>query len=275
MPQKNKVEIMGILNVTPDSFSDGGRFFALENAIGHAASLIADGADILDIGAESTRPGHEAVCAEEEMARLLPVLREVRKAFPKVRISVDTYKGAVAKAALEAGADIINDVWGGMRRAFFGEDGPSTAEVVAQFGCPIILMHNRPPERLPMLDLSSEIFADFEILLENAAKAGVGGENIILDGGFGFAKTPAQNLEMLRNYSELRSFGFPLLLGLSRKSTLRAHFGVAGADDATLAFDMWAACNKVCDIIRVHDVARHAVFARSLGLVEENLKWTR
>ena len=271
----NRPEIMGILNVTPDSFSDGGMYADVGRALERAAEMVEAGADIIDIGAESTRPGHEPVGAEEEMGRLLAPLRAIRASFPRVRISVDTYKGAVARAALEAGADIINDVWGGMRGVFFGEPGPSTAEVSAAFGCPIVLMHNRPPERLPICGLRSALFEDFSRILENASALGVAAENIILDGGFGFAKTPGQNLELLKNYAALRSFGFPLLLGLSRKSTLRLHFGAEGAGNATLAFDMWAASLKVCDIIRVHDVAGHRVFTDSLRLLEDTEQWTK
>lgn len=269
------MKIMGILNITPDSFSDGGKYLAIDSAIGHAALMIGQGADIIDIGAESTRPGHIEVCAQEEMARLLPVLRELRKTFPTAKFSVDTYKGEVAKAALEAGADMINDVWGGMRGIFFGEPAPSTAEVVAAFGCPIILMHNRPQNMRSMQNLESEIFEDFEAVLKNAKQYGVADKNIILDGGFGFAKTPAQNIELVRNYASLRKFGFPLLLGLSKKSTLRARFGDVGANDATLAFDMWACVGKACDIIRVHDVGRHKIFAESQSLIENSQKWTK
>ena len=265
---------MGILNVTPDSFSDGGKFFAIESAVKHAAQLVADGANILDIGAESTRPGHETVTLEEESARLLPVLREVRKCFPALKISVDTYKGELAKAAVEAGADIINDVWGGMRKIFFGENGLSTAEVSAHYDCPIILMHNKPQETLPMHNLNAEIFTDFEKILENANALGVDPKNIILDGGFGFAKTPEQNIELLKNYGTLRRFGFPLLLGLSKKSTLKKYFGEEAAAAATLAFDMWAACNKVCDIIRIHDVTEHSRLLKPLDSIDDTIQWT-
>lgn len=273
---KNKsVQIMGILNITPDSFSDGGRFFKLDDALRHASSLVEEGADILDIGAESTRPNHEPVCAQEEMARLLPVLKEVRRVFPKIKISVDTYKGEVAKAAVEDGADIINDVWGGMYEKLFGSGQISTVKVSALFDCPIVLMHNRPQNCLPIVDFPRDVFSDFDAILENAQGEGVAHKNIILDGGFGFAKTPRQNIELVQNYGFLRKYGFPLLLGLSRKSTLRLNYGIEGADDATLAFDMWACINKVCDIIRVHDVARHRLFLKSLQLIESSLKWTK
>lgn len=268
------MQIMGILNLTPDSFSDGGKFFTLENALKHADKLISDGADILDLGAESTRPNFQAVSAEEEMRRLLPALCEIRKAFPKIKISVDTYKGSVARAALREGADIINDIWGGLYQKFFKTEESSTLQIAAEFSCPIILMHNRT-KASPIADLNTEIFSDFERIISNAKNAGLSDSQIILDGGFGFGKTHAQNIEMVHNYSSLREFGYPLLLGLSRKSSLREFFGAENADNATLAFDFWAAAHKSCDFIRVHDVASHKVFLNSLSTIENTKKWTK
>lgn len=272
--QKNSgIRLMGILNVTPDSFSDGGKFASVEAAVARAARMLEEGADIIDIGAESTRPQSAEISAEEELARLMEPLREIRKSFPKAKISVDTYKWEVAQKAVAAGADIINDVWGGMRGAFFGGGGFSTCDVASDAGCPIILMHNRPRSLPPMADLRSEIFADFERILENARACGVQYKNIILDGGFGFGKTPEQNMELLANYGALRRFGFPLLLGLSRKSTVRGIFGEARLEDATVALGFASAARGSSDILRVHDVARHRVFIGALSEVSARPSW--
>ena len=272
MAQSNNLQIMGILNLTPDSFSDGGKFNTVEAALKHAEEMVGAGADIIDIGAESTRPGAAEVSAEEELGRLIEPLRQIRAAFPKVKISVDTYKGEVAKKALEAGADIINDVWGGMWGAYFGGERFSTCDIASDFSCPIILMHNRPQYAPAMQNLQAEIFADFEKILENARACGVPYKNIILDGGFGFAKNAEQNLELLANYGALRKFGFPLLLGLSRKSTVKKVFG-ENFEEGTLAFDAFAMALESADIFRVHDVAPHRLFAEAFSVLKSQKKW--
>ena len=269
------VKIMGILNLTPDSFSDGGKFCDVESAVNRAAQMLEEGADILDLGAESTRPGAAEVPAEEELGRLLEPLRQIRKSFPKASISVDTYKGEVARRALEEGADIINDVWGGMWGAYFGGERFSTCDIAADFGCPIILMHNRPSYMPPMADLRADIFADFDRILENARACGVSYKNIILDGGFGFAKNPEQNMELLLNYGSLRKYGFPLLLGLSKKSTLKKLFGGEKLAEATVALDMFCAFGGGADILRVHDVGAHKIFAEAFREINKSKKRTK
>ncbi len=248
---------------------------SVENALKHAQEMISDGVEILDLGAESTRPTSQEISAEEELKRLIEPLRQIRKAFPKVQISVDTYKGEVAKRALEEGANIINDVWGGMWGAYFGGERFSTCDIASDFNCPIILMHNRPKTMPAIHNLESEIFEDFEKILENARACGVSYKNIILDGGFCFAKTPEQNIELLRNYESLRKFGFPLLLGLSRKSTIKKAFGEENVEMATLAFDMFSMSLKNSDIVRVHEIKNHKLFADVASLILDSKKWTK
>jgi dihydropteroate synthase len=201
--------IMGVVNVTPDSFSDGGRFLDPQRAIEHARRLAADGADILDIGAESTRPygGMVAVSHEEELQRLAPVLPEVTALG--VPVSIDTMKASVASVALEAGASIVNDVWGLQR-------DPDMAGVVAEHGVPIIIMHNRDAAD-PAIDIMADITAFFTRSLAIAERAGIARDTIVLDPGIGFGKTPQQSITAIARLGELRSFGLPLLIGASRK----------------------------------------------------------
>ena len=200
---------MGVVNITPDSFSDGGRFLEPQRAIEHARRLAAAGADILDIGAESTRPygGAVAVSREEELRRLTPVLPEVIALG--VPVSIDTMKASVASAALDAGASIVNDVWGLQR------DG-DMARVVAERAVPVIIMHNRDAAD-PAIDIMADIVAFFGRSLEIAQRAGIARENVVLDPGIGFGKTPQQSITAIARLGELRSFGLPLLIGASRK----------------------------------------------------------
>jgi dihydropteroate synthase len=201
--------VMGVLNVTPDSFSDGGRFLDPAAALEQARRMVAQGADILDIGAESTRPygGVQAVSSAEEMRRLAPVLpAAVTLGVP---VSIDTMKAAVAKWALEAGAAIVNDVWGLQRDS-------DLARVVAESGVPVIIMHNREAAD-PSIDIMADICAFFRRSLEIAALAGIARQNIVLDPGVGFGKTPDQSLTAIARIGELKSFGLPLLVGASRK----------------------------------------------------------
>ncbi|MBW4838565.1 MAG: dihydropteroate synthase [Paenibacillaceae bacterium] len=238
--------VMGILNVTPDSFSDGGRYNNVERALQHAREMIAEGADIIDIGGESTRPGHEPVSEQEELERVIPVVEALHRELPQVPLSVDTYKAKVAREALKAGAHIMNDVWGFKAEA-------RMAEVAAEFGCPVILMHNRRDRNYG--DLLADVAADLRECVEIAHKAGVKDENIILDPGIGFAKDYAENLRVMRALDELAALGFPLLLGTSRKRFIRTAldlpvdevvFGTA----ATVALGV----AQGCQIVRVHDV---------------------
>ncbi|ACA20046.1 dihydropteroate synthase [Methylobacterium sp. 4-46] len=243
--------VMGILNVTPDSFSDGGRFQAREAAERQAASLVQEGAAILDIGGESTRPGHVPVSAEEEQARILPVLAAVAPACP-VPISIDTYKASTAEVALKAGARIVNDVWGLQRE-------PDIARVAAAHGAPVIVMHNRESPD-PSLDIVEEMKRFFDRSLAIAAKAGIPERDIVLDPGIGFGKSWEQHLDAVRRLPELRALGFPLLVGISRKSLLgRIHnTGTAPADRlfGSIAAHVVAA-TLGADIVRAHDVRPH------------------
>jgi dihydropteroate synthase len=240
--------VMGVLNVTPDSFSDGGRFFDPATALEQARRLVAEGADILDIGAESTRPygGAVAVPAEEEMRRLAPVLPgAVSLGVP---VSIDTMKAAVAAQAFDAGAVIVNDVWGLQR-------DQELARVVAERGVPVIIMHNRDAADAA-LDIIADIAAFFARSLEIAADAGIERENIVLDPGIGFGKTPEQSLIAIARLGELKSFGLPLLVGASRKrfidkvSPAPPEQRLAGS----IAAHLLAVANGAA-IIRTHDVA--------------------
>jgi len=237
--------IMGILNVTPDSFSDGGRFNNIERAIKHAKEMVAEGVDIIDIGGESTRPGHEAVSEEEEIKRVVPVIEALKKEL-NVPISVDTYKGKVAELAVQAGADLINDVWG------FKKD-PYIAEVAAKYNVPCCLMHNR--DNKDYNNLVPDILKDLEESIEIALKAGVKSENIILDPGIGFAKSNEDNLKTMNNLEKLNSLGYPVLLGTSRKSMigLTLNLPVEERLEGTLATTTMGIM-KGCAFIRVHDI---------------------
>jgi len=237
--------IMGILNATPDSFSDGGMYNSVELAVERARQMIAEGADIIDIGGESTRPGFAKVSQEEELERVVPVIQAIRRELD-VPISVDTYKAEVARQALAAGADIINDVWG------FKED-PGMAGVAADFGCPVILMHNRRDR--DYRDYVADVIADLRESIRLAHEAGIPDERIVLDPGIGFAKDYAENLVLMRRLGDLAAMGYPLLLGTSRKTFIRRTLDLP-ADDvvegtaATVALGI----AQGCDIIRVHDV---------------------
>ncbi|MBT9171683.1 MAG: Dihydropteroate synthase [Syntrophomonadaceae bacterium] len=202
--------VMGILNVTPDSFSDGGRHFNLETALRHALQMAAEGADIIDVGGESTRPGAAPVTAEEEAGRVIPVIAAIRSAS-SIPISVDTSKVAVAEAALAAGAGMLNDVWSGRKE-------PAMLELAARAEVPICLMHNRA--EAVYADVVGEIVTDLLECAEAALSAGVRHENIILDPGIGFGKTPEHNLRVLNRLRELTGLGYPVLLGVSRKSVI-------------------------------------------------------
>ncbi|ODN71354.1 dihydropteroate synthase [Methylobrevis pamukkalensis] len=251
-----KTLVMGILNVTPDSFSDGGNFDGLETALAHAEVLIAEGADIIDIGGESTRPGATAVAADEEIRRIEPIVRAVaaRTAIP---ISIDTYKAATADVALTAGAKIVNDVWGLQR-------DPDIAAVAAAHGAPVIVMHNRT-EIDGSIDIIEDMKAFFARSVEIALKAGIPERHIILDPGVGFGKTFPQHLQAVGRLPEIRTLGFPILIGTSRKSLLGilADHKLEPKDRlyGTIASNV-AAIMLGADIVRVHDVRAHVEAAR-------------
>jgi dihydropteroate synthase len=240
--------VMGILNITPDSFSDGGQFFDPASALAQARRMIAEGADILDIGAESTRPygGRLPVSAEDEHARLAPVLSEVVKLG--LPVSIDTFKAKTAAYALEQGATILNDVWG-------LQYDPDIARVAAEHGVAVIVMHNREKAD-PAIDIMADVKAFLAHSLDIAAKAGIARNRIVLDPGVGFGKTLDQSTTVIARLGELREFGLPILMGLSRKrfissiSPSEPHQRIGGSIAGNLLSVMAGA-----NIVRVHDVA--------------------
>ncbi len=265
--------VMGILNLTPDSFSGDGlaaESDPVEAALRQAERFLAEGADLLDVGGESTRPGAAPVSAGEEAARILPVIRALRAAFPQARISVDTYKAPVAEAALEAGAHLVNDVWG--LRA-----DPGMAAVIARHAAPVVLMHNRSTPNnaevrtrlggryvgVEYADLLGEIKAELLESVALARQAGIPREAIILDPGLGFGKTVEQNLRLLNRLDEIRSLGYPLLLGPSRKSFIGYTLDLPpGQRVEGTAAAVAVGIARGADIIRVHDVLAMSRVAR-------------
>jgi dihydropteroate synthase len=249
---------MGVLNITPDSFSDGGEFLSIEAAIAQAQRMVEAGVDVIDIGGQSTRPGADAVTLEEEMHRVVPLIEQLRQKsqqLAQIPISIDTTRGKVAEAAIKAGADLINDISG----ATFD---PTMLSIVARLRVPIILMHIRgTPKTMQTLTDYQDLMADItQFLMHQVAasqQAGIEDSHIILDPGIGFAKTYQQNLTLLRELPQLRALGYPILVGVSRKSFIghilnqpnpKARvWGTAAACSAAIA--------KGADILRVHDVA--------------------
>ena len=255
--------IMGILNMTPDSFSDGGRYNAVDTALERACQLVQDGADIIDIGGESTRPGYEQIPAGEEIERVVPIIERLAKELD-VPISIDTYKAEVAQAALKAGAHIINDIWG-------AKADPDMAKVAAETGAPIILMHNRQVK--PYENFIRDALNDLYESIQITKKAGVKDSQIILDPGIGFAKNLQENLLMMRNLHLIASLGYPVLLGTSRKSMIgnTLKLPVEERIEGTIA-SVCLGIQQGCQIMRVHDVKENARAARMmdamLGRVE-------
>jgi dihydropteroate synthase len=240
--------VMGVLNVTPDSFSDGGRFIAPETAIAHARRMVAEGVDILDIGAESTRPygGAVPVSLDDELARLEPVLPAV--VALGVPVSIDTLKAEVAAWALRAGAAMVNDVWGLQR-------DPGMARLVAEQGVPVVVMHNRDAVD-PAIDIVADVAAFFARSLDIAGKASIPRADIVLDPGIGFGKTPEQSVTVIARLEEFKSFGLPLLVGASRKRFINTI--VPSSPDQRLGGSIAAhllAVRNGASIVRVHDVA--------------------
>jgi dihydropteroate synthase len=252
---------MGVLNVTPDSFSDGGRFIAPERALAQARRMVAEGADIIDIGAESTRPyGAQPVSADEELNRLQPILADVVSLG--VPVSIDSMKSAVVAWALDAGAAIANDIWGLQR-------DPDMARLLAARNSPVIVMHNR--DRVDAdIDIMKDIAAFFTRSLEIADKAGFSPGNIVLDPGIGFGKTPEQSLMALARLNELRVFGLPLLVGASRKRFISSvvpsepHQRLGGSIAAHLV-----AAKGGARIIRTHDVSETVQALRVAAAIED------
>lgn len=264
--------IMGILNVTPDSFSDGGRYETIDEIVKKAHQMVAQGADIIDIGGESTRPGSNVVSMKDELSRVIPVIERLSKELD-VPISIDTYKAEVARRAVLAGAQIINDIGG-------GKFDPDMPKVMAESGAYVILMHNRMPdltktncitaitgELTNYSDIVEEVMSELQECVNLVKAAGVEDDKIILDPGIGFAKTVDGNIELMRRIGELHALGYPLLLGVSKKGSIGYLLGgldVNNRLEGTMAATCFAVSQKV-KIIRVHDVLENARVAKVMA----------
>jgi dihydropteroate synthase len=279
---------MGVLNVTPDSFSDGNQLPNPSAVVERAGRTIAEGADVLDIGGESTRPGAAAVSAAMELDRVLPAIESVRRRWPDIPLSIDTYKAEVAVAAVRAGADIVNDVWGlthGLpetdRAHWMGGAGDDSGKLrppaptpmgraVAVLGCPVIMMHNRP--KPDYRDFWPELLSDLQLSLALAAAAGIPRHQLWLDPGFGFAKDVAQNLAVVRDLAKIAALGYPVLLGTSRKSTIGRVLDAPVDDrlDGTGATLVWGV-QQGCRMVRVHDVAAMRRYVRMADALKQGL----
>lgn len=255
--------VMGILNVTPDSFSDGGKWNDKDKALRHVEEMVAQGADVIDIGGESTRPGYTLISDEEEIARVTPVIAAVKERFD-IPVSLDTYKPAVAQAGIQAGADLINDIWG-------LKYDDKMAAVIAGSGLPCCLMHNR--KNTDYQDFMQDVAADLAETIQLAEKAGIADEKIILDPGVGFAKSYEQNLEIINCLEELNMFGYPLLLGCSRKSVIGLTLDLPAGQrtEGTLVTTVLGVL-KGCMFVRVHDVLENA---RAIKMTEAILRGGR
>lgn len=271
-----RVLVMGILNVTPDSFSDGGRFQALEQAREQAARMVAEGADILDVGGESTRPGSHPVDSAEELRRVIPVIRALREDFPGVPLSIDTFKAEVAREAIAAGADIINDVQG-LRHDLNQDQGipfSPMAHLAAALHTPVVIMHNRPQPAVD--DFWDSFQQDILSGLQLARQAGIADHQIWLDPGFGFGKTVAQNLEVLRRIDRLVDLGYPVVLGTSRKSTIgkvldrEVHERLEG----TIATNLWGLA-RGCRMVRIHDVGAFQLHRQMVDAISRGLDYSK
>ena len=241
----NRCYIVGILNLTPDSFSDGGKWNTSDAALRHVEDMIADGADMIDIGGESSRPGHTAITARQEMDRILPVIEALRGHFG-VPLSIDTCKSGVADAALRAGADLVNDIWG-LRK------DPEMGSVIARAGAACCLVHNR--KQIDYTDFLPDILSDLRESAGIALKAGIAEDKLILDPGIGFAKSLGMDLEAINRLDEIRSLGYPVLLGASRKSFIGRTLGLPETErvEGSLAAAI-IGIMRGCSFIRVHDV---------------------
>jgi len=268
---RQRTLMMGIINITPDSFSDGGEVTDIPSAINKAQNLINQGADILDLGAESTRPGSHTISEEIELARLQPVIIALRKKFPQVPISVDTYKSSVAKVAIESGADIINDVEGA--RWEVAGNSSVMAKVAAQLKCPLILMHRRKEPNYK--DFWPELLADLKKSVHLCLEAGVAPEQLWLDPGFGFGKTPQQNLMLVRNLEKITALGFPVMLGTSRKSTLGLVLKEKNPlqrEEGNEVTATWGIAQG-CHMIRAHDFSRLQKIIRMADALRRGQTW--
>lgn len=253
--------VMGILNVTPDSFSDGGRYNHLDAALKHTEQMIKDGAAIIDVGGESTRPGHEKITDQEEIDRILPVIEKIKQEF-SVPVSLDTYKAAVAKEGIQAGADLLNDIWG-------LQYDPAMGKIVADSGVAYCLMHNR--DKI-MEEMDADLFiGQMKEDAKRALDAGIKKERIILDPGVGFAKTQEQNLMTIANLDRLKALGYPVLLGTSRKSVIGYVLDVPTDKRlvGTLATSA-VAVQTGCMFVRVHDVKENVELIQMLERIRES-----
>lgn len=244
---EHETYIMGILNVTPDSFSDGGKWSDMDKTLKHVENMINDGVAIIDIGGESTRPGYVKVTEEEEVLRIIPYIERIKTEF-EVPVSVDTYKAAVAERAIKSGADMINDIWG------FKADARMAA-VAAKYDVPCCIMHNRDIEKRPYVNFIEDVLKDIKGCINIGLSAGVKRDKIIIDPGIGFGKTLEDNLVLMKNLEELKRLGYPVLLGTSRKSMigLTLNLPVEERLEGTIATTVMGIM-KGCSIIRVHDV---------------------
>lgn len=245
---ENQTYIMGILNVTPDSFSDGGKYNRIDAALAHARQMAEEGADMIDVGGESTRPGHVQISDEEEIERVVPVI-EALKSELDIPVSVDTYKSRVARAALAAGADLVNDIWG-------LKYDPEMAAVIAESGAACCLMHNR--NNTDYVRFIPEFLEDMRECISLADKTGISRDKIILDPGVGFGKTYEMNLEIISRLEIMHELGFPVLLGTSRKSVigLTLNLPAEEREEGTLVTTVYGV-QKRCAFVRVHDVRKN------------------
>ena len=243
---KNNTYIMGILNITPDSFSDGGNYNTVEKALRRTGRMIEEGADIIDIGAESTRPGHESITSEEELERLIPVLTAIKKEYD-IPVSIDTYKAETAEEAIRYGADLINDIWG------LKYDNGEMAEVIAGSNRPCVLMHNK--KEAVYADLIGDIITELSGTLSIAREKGIAPDKIILDPGVGFGKTYEDNLRVLSRLNDFNVLGYPMLLGASRKSVIgnALNLPVDERLEGTIVTTILAA-QAGYSFVRVHDI---------------------
>lgn len=242
---ENHCYVMGILNVTPDSFSDGGKFNTMDAAMRHAQEMAEEGVDIFDVGGESTRPGHVQITEEEEIARVAPVIERLKAEFD-IPVSVDTYKNHVAEAALQAGADLVNDIWG----LKYDE---KMAAVIAKHNVACCLMHNR--EKAEYQDFIQDVLSDLQETISLAKQAGIAQDKIMLDPGIGFGKTYEMNLEMMKHLDALNGLGYPVLLGTSRKSMIGLTLDLPAdqREEGTLVTTVMGIVSG-CSFVRVHDV---------------------
>ena len=255
---ETKTYIMGILNVTPDSFSDGGKFNHMDAALAHAEEMIRDGADIIDVGGESTRPGYTKISDQEEIERTVPVIEALKKKFD-VPVSIDTYKSEVAKATVAAGADLVNDIWG----LKYDEQ---MAQVIADHHVACCLMHNR--KNTEYKSFMKDMLDDLSETISIAKNAGIEDDKIILDPGVGFAKSYENNLEAIAKVDRLMELGYPVLLGTSRKSVIGLTLDLPSDQrvEGTMVTSVYAV-QKKCAFVRVHDVKENARAIRMMNAI--------